>query len=110
MGEVLEAITTHIRKSGENKSKYDTAPRYIRKVDPEYPKAARRARISCTVEVEFTIGVNGLATDIKIPKPMGFGFDKACIEAVKKWEFVPAKQDGVAVPVRVRQSIAFSVN
>ena len=57
--------------------------------------------------VEFTVDVDGKATDIKVVDPKGSGFDEAAIEAIKKWHFTPAKKDGVSVPMRVRQPIRY---
>lgn len=88
----------------------DQNPRVLRKVDPEYPEAAKRANREAVVFVEFTVDVDGKATDIKVVDPKGFGFDEAAIEAIKKWRFTPAKKDGVSVPKRVRQPIRFNLD
>lgn len=88
----------------------DQNPRVLRKVNPEYPEAAKRANREAVVTVEFTVDVNGRATDIKVVKPKGFGFDEAAIEAIKKWRFTPAQKDGVSVPKRVRQPIRFNLD
>lgn len=93
-------------------TEYDQAPRFLKQVDPEYPEAALRARIEGSVVLEFTIGIDGKATDIKVTKeePKGFGFGEAAIEAMKKWRFTPAKKGGKSVPMRVRQTIRFSLH
>ena len=88
----------------------DQGPRVLRKVDPKYPEAARRANREAVVTVEFTVDVDGKATDIKVADPKGFGFDEAAIEAIKKWRFTPAKKGGESVPMRVRQPIRFSLD
>ena len=88
----------------------DQNPRVLRKVDPKYPEAARRANREAVVMVEFTVDVDGKATDIKVADPKGFGFDEAAIEAIKKWRFTPAKKDGVSVPKRVRQPVRFNLD
>lgn len=88
----------------------DQDPRVLRKVDPKYPDAAKRANREAVVFVEFTVDVDGRATDIKVVDPKGFGFDEAAIEAIKKWRFTPAKKDGVSVPKRVRQPIRFNLD
>ena len=88
----------------------DQKPSVLRKVEPKYPEAARRANREAVVMVEFTVDVNGKATDIKVAKPKGFGFDEAAIEAIKKWRFTPAKKGGESVPMRVRQPIRFNLD
>ena len=88
----------------------DQQPRVLRKVEPKYPEAARRAQREGVVELEFTVGVDGRATDIKVSKSAGgFGFDDAAIDAVKKWRFTPAKRGNESVPQRVKIPIRFSL-
>ena len=88
----------------------DQKPSVLRKVEPKYPEAARRANREAVVMVEFTVDVNGRATDIKVAEPKGFGFDEAAIEAIERWRFTPAKKDGESVPMRVRQPIRFNLD
>ena len=86
----------------------DQQPRVLKKVEPKYPEAARRAQREGVVELEFTVGVDGKATDIKVSKSAGgFGFDDAAIEAMKKWRFTPAKRGNESVPQRVKIPIRF---
>ena len=89
---------------------YDQAPRFLKQVEPEYPEAARRAWIEGTVVLEFTIGINGKATDIKVTQSLGFGCDEAAIKAIKECRFIPAKRNNMAVPLRVRLPIRFSLD
>ena len=90
----------------------DQKPRVLRKVDPKYPESARRAEREGLVEVEFIVGADGRATDIKVIKeePKGFGFGDAAIEAVNKWRFTPAKKDGQNVPMRVKIPVRFTLD
>ena len=91
----------------------DQRPRPLRTPDPKYPPAARRADREGIVELEFTVGVDGRATDITVIKeePKGFGFGEAAIEAVKKrWHFTPAKKGGESVPMRVKITIRFTLD
>ena len=90
----------------------DQRPRVLRKVDPKYPESARRAEREGLVEVEFIVGADGRATDIKVirEEPKGFGFGDAAIEAVNKWRFTPAKKDGQNVPMRVKIPVRFTLD
>ena len=90
----------------------DQRPRTLRKIDPKYPEPARRAGREGLVQVEFIVGVNGRATDIKIIKeePKGFGFGANAVEAVKKTPFAPAKKDGENVAMRVKIPIRFTLD
>ena len=87
----------------------DQQPRVLSKTEPKYPGQARRAQREGVVELEFTVGVDGRASDIKVVKedPKGFGFGDAAIEAVKKWRFTPAKRGNESVPQRVKIPIRF---
>ena len=89
----------------------DQKPRPLSTPKPKYPRAARRAEREAVVELEFTVGVDGRATDIKVIKeePKGFGFGEAAIEAVKRWRFAPAKKGGKSVPMRVKIPIRFTL-
>ena len=90
----------------------DQRPRTLSTPDPKYPSAARRAEREGLVELEFTVGVDGRATDLKVIKeePKGFGFGEAAIDAVKRWRFTPAKKGGESVPMRVKIPIRFTLD
>ena len=89
----------------------DQDPRVLRKTKPKYPEAARRAQKEGLVKLEFTVGVDGKATDITVveEKPKGFGFGAEAIEAVKRWRFTPAKRGTKSVPQRVKIPIRFTL-
>ncbi len=87
----------------------DQRPRFLNKVKPEYPAAAKRAQKETTVILEATIGVDGKATDIKVVDPQGFGLDEAAIEALEKSRFTPAKRGGESVPQRVKIPFRFTL-
>ena len=89
----------------------DQDPRILRKTKPKYPEAARRAQKEGLVTLEFTVGVDGKATDIKVveEKPKGFGFGPEAIEAVERWRFTPAKRGTESVPKRVKIPIRFTL-
>ena len=90
----------------------DQNARPLRRADPKYPEAARRAQREGVVELECTVGVDGRATDIKVIKeePKGFGLGESAIEALKKWRFTPAKKGGESVPQRVKIPIRFTLD
>ena len=90
----------------------DQKPRPLNAPQPKFPEAAKRMGREGVVVLEFTVDVDGKAADIVVIKeePKGFGFDEAAIEAIKKWRFTPAKRGDENVPMRVRQTIRFSLN
>lgn len=88
----------------------DQRPRPLTEIKPKYPEAAKRANKEAVVTVEFTVDVNGRATDIKVVEPKGFGFDEAAVEELKQTRFSPAKKGNTAVPMRVRIPIRFKLD
>lgn len=85
-------------------------PRFLRKVEPKYPEPAKRAALEGVVELEATIGVDGMAKEIKVVKPLGFGCDEAAVEALKKSRFTPAKRGTEAIPKRIRIKFRFTLD
>jgi periplasmic protein TonB len=84
-----------------------SAPRVLSKVDPEYPKEARKAKYSGTVLLSCIIDTNGRAQDIHVVKSLGMGLDEKAIEALRKWKFQPGMKEGQAVNVRAQIAINF---
>jgi TonB family protein len=80
-----------------------TAPRLIKKVQPQFSHEARIAHLVGTVVLEVTIGTDGRARDFKVLRSLGFGLDESAMAAVGSWEFGPGLKDGQ--PVNVRATI-----
>ena len=79
--------------------------KFFRKVDPIYPESARLSHKQGLVVLEATIGVDGIARNIKIVKVVevsGLGCEEAAVAALKASQFVPAKQGKVVVSQRLR--------
>ncbi|MBI3391551.1 MAG: energy transducer TonB [Nitrospirae bacterium] len=78
------------------------------RVLPAYPKMARRHGLEGTVVLRLLVAETGNVGDIVVDAPSGcIDLDKAAIEAVRKWRFIPATRGGVAVAVWVRQPVTF---
>jgi protein TonB len=81
-----------------------------RAVGARYPTAAMRARQEGWVLVSFTVDPAGRTGDIKVvdaqPRRV---FDRAAIDAVQRYQFTPAKKDGVAVSSIKQQRIEFKL-
>lgn len=80
------------------------------RIEPIYPPRALRASIEGNVTVEFTIATDGSVKDIAIvaAEPPDI-FDRAVLQAVKRWKFAPEIVDGQAVEKRARQNIKFTL-
>ena len=69
-------------------------PTYKVKVKPKYPENAKKAGKEGTVLLQATIDENGIPKDIIALTNLGFGFEAAAIEALKKATFRPATKAG----------------
>jgi TonB family protein len=79
--------------------------KFFRKVDPIYPESARLSHKQGLVVLEATIGIDGIARNIKVVKVVevsGLGCEEAAVAALKASQFVPAKQGKVVVSQRLR--------
>ncbi|MBI1318992.1 MAG: TonB family protein [Candidatus Hydrogenedens sp.] len=86
-------------------------PDYRRSPQPEYPLAARRRNQQGVVLLAVQVTAGGQAASVSVKKSSGFeALDEAAIEAVRKWEFHPAREgdtpvdSDIEVPVRFRLS------
>ncbi|OGW62112.1 MAG: hypothetical protein A2V83_00100 [Nitrospirae bacterium RBG_16_64_22] len=78
------------------------------RVLPAYPKMARRHGLEGTVVLRLLVAETGNVGDVVVDAPSGcIDLDKAAIDAVRKWRFIPATRGGVAVAVWVRQPVTF---
>ncbi len=73
----------------------------INNVKPKYPAKAKKRRVEGYVKVQFDIDATGRPQNIKIieAKPKRY-FERATIQAVKRWKYNPTIVNGVAVPVK----------
>lgn len=79
--------------------------RFSHKIDPIYPESARLSHKQGLVVLEATIGVDGMARNIKVVKVVevsGLGCEEAAITALKASQFTPAKQGKIAISQRLR--------
>jgi protein TonB len=68
------------------------------RVDPEYPARAKQQGLEGWVELEFTITPVGTVADaVVIASSPSFVFDRAALQAVRKWRYNPKTENGVAV-------------
>jgi TonB family protein len=82
-------------------------PAVVRKVDPKYIAAAAAERVEGTVRLFGVIGKDGHVGGILLLRQLDGRLDRSAQEALAKWEFVPARRDGVAVDVDAIFEIPF---
>jgi protein TonB len=98
------ALTFVAPASAESKPE---PPVPVRTVAPEYPPELRRDGVSGLVMVKCTIDEQGNVVDPQVEKSSNPAFEKPAVDALKKWKFKPAKQDGTPVAIKVSIPIKF---
>lgn len=81
-----------------------------REFSPEYPYDAQRRRIEGWVDVEFTIATDGATRDVIVrqsePKDI---FDRATLDAIRRWRFEPIVRNGQPVEQRAMLRIEYKL-
>lgn len=84
---------------------------YLNNNPPAYPAAARRRGIEGTVVIRAEIHDNGRCHHVMIRKSSGHALlDKAALDAVRDWRFVPARRGSRIVTAWVDVPITFRLN
>ena len=84
----------------------EQVPKPIKQPAPIYPEVARKAGLTGTVFVEFTVGKDGLVTSARVVRGPTI-FHEAALNAVFSFVFQPAMQNDKPVGVRMTQPIRF---
>jgi protein TonB len=83
---------------------------YLRNPKPSYPNLSRRLSEQGTVMLRVFVNVTGDATRVDLKESSGFPrLDKAALDAVEGWKFVPAKKGDHAIAAWVVVPIRFSL-
>ena len=75
--------------------------------EPRLTFEAKLLGVQPNVMAEVIIGTDGMMHQIEIFRPAGFGLDEEAVRALLQWKFLPAKKDGVNVPVEGNIAIRF---
>jgi protein TonB len=82
--------------SGSGGADRDAVP--LVRIEPDYPMQARQRGIEGWVVVEFTISTAGTVKEaVVVASEPGNVFDRAAIQAVRKWKYNPKIVDGKPV-------------
>ena len=90
---------------------HEEEPIPIKKVWPKYTEFAKKCGLEGTVVVQAEVFEDGSVGAVEVIKSLQSGpggLDEVAIEAVKKWKFIPAKNQGKPVAVWVTFPITFS--
>ena len=108
----VSSSSVEAKQSGLNVqplSKLTRLPAFLRKIEPVYPGAEKRAGSQASVLAEVTIDEKGNVLEVKIIKSAGTAFDNAVIDALKRSMFVPGYINNDAVAVRVLVPFRFNL-
>jgi TonB family protein len=81
-------------------------PRKVKNVPPTYPEGPKRQRIQGTVNLECTIGTDGIPTDCSVTRGPDPRLNDEALRCVRKWRFKPLTVRGQPA----RALVEFTVN
>jgi len=80
--------------------------RVLRRVEPQYPEAAREQNVQGVVVLEVHMGTDGGVQDVQIVSGPRL-LTQAAIDAVKQWKFKPQVVNGIPVEMQTRITLNF---
>lgn len=83
------------------------APELVREVRPDYTEEARRRGVTGDVILEIVVRSDGRVGAVKIVRGLGAGLDGRAVDAVRQWQFTPARRRGTPVDVVVEVAVEF---
>jgi protein TonB len=86
-----------------------SAPVVLFQPEPEFSEEARKAKVAGNVLVYLQVDTNGNPTHIHVVRGIGMGLDEKAMEAVHKYKFKPALEDGRPVPVEMQIEVNFQI-
>ena len=88
-----------------------TPPVPIRQPTPRYPRNALRDGIGGVVQLQVDVGPDGVPTSVSLIRSSGSReLDRAASDAVRRWRFEPATENGQPTVGRVTVPIQFTPN
>jgi protein TonB len=83
----------------------------LKNAQPNYPLYARKMNQEGVVILSVEVLTDGSAGDVRVATSSGIRLlDKSALEAVKEWNFKPARKDGIPYVQRLRIPIIFSLS
>ncbi len=74
-------------------------PSIVEYVDADYPESAFEEGLEAIVTVRVELDAEGAVQNVEVPDPVGYGFDEAAIDAVRRMTFSPARTEEGPIPV-----------
>lgn len=75
----------------------------------EYPEEAMEAGIEGRLVLSFVVESNGHTTEVEVIERLHPACDSAAVRALRRTRFVPGRQNGDTVPVRMRLPVRFEL-
>ena len=91
---------------------YEVAPVPVKQIPPVYPEFLKKEGVSGDVWLEVEVFENGTVGAVNVLQSLvagSGGLDESAVNAVKQWEFSPAKSAGKPVSCWVTFPVTFSV-
>ena len=83
----------------------------IRRVNPDYPSAARKDGTAGAVDLEVTVSPQGVVENVTVlqatPQDV---FNKVAVAAVRKWRYDPRFVDGLPSQAHLKVHLEFGPN
>jgi protein TonB len=106
---VLSALLSgHLPAAEQPVHDYDDPPQPLKITRPIYPTQALSKGVQGTVLVDFTVDADGRVRDARVVQSAP-GLDKAALDCVRKWRFMPARKDGRPAAVAAQAPVIFSI-
>jgi periplasmic protein TonB len=88
----------------------EAKPNYLKNPEPDYPELARRRHQEGLVLLAVKVTAQGRAERVEIKKSSGFSLlDNAAVEAVRDWEFQPARIGSLAFGSEIEVPVRFEL-
>ena len=84
-----------------------TPPVQIARAQPVYPTKQRESGVAGKVTIEGRIGTDGLIKDLRTLAPADPDFASATFDALRRWQFIAMRLDGVPIEVTIRVTASF---
>jgi TonB family protein len=84
------------------------APELVQFVEAPYPESELATRRSAVVVLAVTISENGAVDEVSVQQSAGEAFDRAALEAARKFVFTPAEVDGAPSRVQILYQYQFA--
>jgi protein TonB len=86
-----------------------SAPEVLFAPEPEFSEEARKAKVAGIVTVYLQVDTNGNPTHVRVVRGIGMGLDEKAMEAVRKYKFRPAMENGKPVTVEMNVEVNFQI-